>query len=358
MTGIGRYLLDLLKYIPATDDNAYYLFSYRGATVVNERFVSIPTAPRFVSSKLYSPFWLLKVLPKYLKQHEIDVLFSPNFFAPPKQKSTKWKSIILVCDTFLQLREQYHSSVYSLYAKSLLQRSVKESDAIVTISQHSKTDIIRSYGATPEKIFVIYPSAGQNFNTETLGSKHRQEISQRFGLPLQFILYVGVIELRKNILGITRIADELKRRNVNVPIVLVGRPGFGFEKIMREVSARGNIRYVSYVEEEFLPEIYRMASVFIFPSHYEGFGIPPLEAMQSGVPVVVSDTSSIPEVVGEAASMFPPDDALGFANEIIRLLENKEYHEKRRQSGILQAAKFSAHDSAAALVQLFSLISS
>jgi glycosyltransferase involved in cell wall biosynthesis len=359
MTGIGRYLLDMLKCIPEVDTkNSYYLFSYRNIDIKNSRCVSVAPAPRFPSSKIYSPLWLLKVIPKQLKKYEIDIFFSPNFLAPPKKEASRWKSIIVVCDVFQKLGKRYIPFSYNVYLNSVLRHSIPQSDAIVTISQHSKQDIVQTYSVAPEKIHVIYPSANKRFNAEQIDAMRRKEVTERYKLPQQFILYVGVVEVRKNIIGITRIADILKRQGVTVPIVLIGRNGFGFNKIMNEVSKRNNIQYVDYVGEEFLADIYKLASVFVFPSYYEGFGIPPLEAMQSGVPVVTSNTSSLPEVVGEAGSMFHPDDADGFANEIIRLLEDGQYHRSRSEGGIAQARRFNAHDSAASLVQLFSRVGS
>ncbi|MGA7160721.1 MAG: glycosyltransferase family 1 protein [Bacteroidota bacterium] len=357
MTGIGRYLQDLLRHIPDVDgENTYYLFGYGEVKVGMDRACAISTAPRFISSKLYSPFWLFKVLPNELRKYDIDVLFSPNFLAPPKKRSDGWKSIPVICDTFLKIGKKYFSAAYSIYVDSILKRSITKSDAIVTISQHSKKDIIRYYGVPEQKIHVIYPSADERFNPRQMDPSHRNEVAERFKLPAEFILCVGVVEVRKNIIGLTRVADILRKRGVHIPVVLIGRPGFGFKKIMREVTARENFLYLSHVEERDLPDIYRMASVFVFPSYYEGFGIPPLEAMQSGTPVVASNTSSLPEVLGEAGRMFHPDDAAGFAEEIVRLLEDRAYHQARSESGIAQARRFSPHDSASALVQLFSLV--
>jgi glycosyltransferase involved in cell wall biosynthesis len=359
MTGIGRFLSELLKHIPGIDTkNRYFLFSYGKVDVGNDRYISVPTAPRFISSKLYSPLWLLRVLPRQLREHKIDMLFSPNFLAPLRRNTEKWKSIVVVCDAFVKLDVRYFSVPYTMYVNALLPRSIQQSAAIVTISEHSKKDLVRYYGVNPEKIHVIYPSASARFSPEHLSESRRNEIIKHFALPEQFILSVGVVEERKNVIGLTRIADILKRKGVRIPIVLIGGAGFGFKKIMKALRARDNILYLSRVGEEYLPDIYRMASAFVFPSYYEGFGIPPLEAMQSGVPVVTSNTSSLPEVVGEAGSMFHPDDADGFANEIIRLLEDRQYHRRRSEGGIAQARRFNAHGSAAALVQLFSIVGS
>jgi len=359
MTGIGRYLFSLLKHIPEVDDrNRYYLFSYGSLDGRMDGALSVPTVPHFIFSKLYSPLWLLRVLPKHLREYDIDVLFSPNFLAPPNRGIHGWKSISVVCDTFLKLEEKYQATAYSIYVDSILKRSLAWNSAIVTISHHSRKDIIRYYGVGPDKIHVIYPSADAQFNAYQIEPARRKEIAERFDLPLQFILCVGVVEVRKNVIGLTRIADILMKRGVQVPIVLIGRAGFGFNEIIKEVTIRGNMLYLSHVDEEFLPEIYRMASAFVFPSFYEGFGIPPLEAMQSGTPVVTSNTSSLPEVVGEAGRMFDPEDADGFAEEIIRLLEDQHYHQERSDSGIAQARKFSARESASALVQLFSRVNS
>lgn len=357
MTGIGRFLACLLQHIPEVDpQNEYYLFGYGKVGVGNERFHSIATAPAFSSSKMFSPLWLHYVLPGQLKAHQIDVLYSPNFLAPPKRVASRWKSIVVVCDTFHKLQKQFLALYYRMYINPVLERSIAHSDAIVTISQHSKLDIVRSYSVAPERVRVIYPSAEHRFNPQTLEGSRRKEIAERLKLPGRFVLCVGVVEARKNIIGLTRIADLLKRKGITTPIVLIGRAGFGFAKIMDEVRKRDNMLYISYVNDDVLPDVFKMASVFVFPSYYEGFGIPPLEAMQSGIPVVTSNTSSLPEVVGGAGSMFHPDDAEGFAAEIARLLEDETYAATKSKLGIIEAAKFSARDSASSLVQLFSLV--
>src|SRR3972149_9811230 len=102
ITGIGRFLSDLLKHVPAIDTmNRYFLFTYGKVDTGNDRYLSVPAAPRFISSKLYSPLWLLSVLPRQLREHKIDLLFSPNFLAPPRRNNEKWKSIVVVCDAFV-----------------------------------------------------------------------------------------------------------------------------------------------------------------------------------------------------------------------------------------------------------------
>ena len=359
MTGIGRFLLDLLKHIPEVDArNQYFLFTYGATAFRMERALSVPTGPHVMASKLYSPFWLLRVLPKYLSEYHIDILFSPNFLAPLKRTGDHWKSVPVVCDTFPKIGTKYLPTAYGMYQDMLVRHSMERSNAIVTISQHSKKDIVRYYGIDPEKIHVIYPTADARFTAHQVDPARRKEVEERFGLPEQFILCVGVVEVRKNVLGLTRIADILKKRGVRAAIVLIGGPGFGFKKIIREVRMRQNLLYLSHVGEEYLPDIYRLASAFVFPSYYEGFGIPPLEAMQSGTPVVTSNTSSLPEVVGKAGAMFDPDDADGFAEEIARLLEDRRYHQVRSENGIAQARKFNARDSSSTLVQLFSLVNS
>ena len=169
-----------------------------------------------------------------------------------------------------------------------------------------------------------------------------------------FILYVGLIENRKNILGILQIADILYKKKINVNILIVGSAGFGFEKIFKEIKKRSSyVNYINYVDDNTLKILYNMATLFIFPSYYEGFGIPPLEAMQTGIPVLASKTSSLIEVVGEGGILHEPNNYEAFATDIERLLNETELYQEMKKKALLQAKNFSKEKSIKELIKVF-----
>jgi len=358
MTGVGRYLLNILKYIPEFDNqNDYFLFSYgKLSHYEKERMKSISTinfAPRGVLQKIISPFWLNFILPKYLGRYKIDLFFSPNHFL--SLKKLKSKSIIVIHDVFHKVNKNYHPLYYRKYVDFFLPRAIKNSNLILTISECSKRDIIKFYNVPEEKIKVIYPAADEIFQSKDLTDKEKEEYREKYNLPEKFILYTGVLEERKNLEGIIKIADLIKDKT-EIPILLFGRIGHRGKKYLREINKRENIQYKGFIESKDLSFIYNLATIFLFPSFYEGFGLTPLEAMQSGVPVITSNTSSLPEVVGEGGIMREPNDYEGFADDILRLLEDKDFYDKMRRQGIEQAKNFSWENTTEEVVKLFNRV--
>lgn len=355
MTGVGRYLLNILRHIPEYDNqNDYYLFSYgKLSQYEKEKIKSISTinfTPQGILQRTISPLWLNFILPKYLEKYNINLFFSPNHFLPLKK--IKAKSIIVIHDVFHKVNKNFHPLYYRKYVDFFLPRAIKNSNLIITISECSKKDIIRFYNVPAEKIKIIYPAADEAFQMKELTEREKKQYREKHNLPEKFILYAGVLEERKNIEGIIKIADLLKDKT-EIPILLFGKIGHRGKVYLREMQQKKNICYKGFVESDDLPYVYNLATIFLFPSFYEGFGLPVLEAMQSGVPVITSNTSSLPEVVGEGGIMREPNDYEGFADDILRLLEDKDFYDKMRRQGIEQAKNFSWENTTKEIIKLF-----
>ena len=353
MTGIGRFLNSLLKELPVVDKyNKYFLFTYDKLRMKDDFYTNISTGKSFLPQKLYAPIWINFVLPKILKDKNIDLFFSINQLTPlRKLRNTKY--ILVLHDVIYKVDKTYHPFIYRKYLQFFTYFSIKRSDLIITVSNFSKQDILKYYNIEEKKIKVIYQAAEKEFYPLSLTDDEKQEIMNITGSPDHIILYIGVIENRKNINGIIKIADEVFQSNKKIKFLLIGRVGFGGKKILKEVIKRKNIIHLEYVDDEQLKKLYNVSTVFLFPSYYEGFGFPPLEAMQSGLPVLASNTTSLKEIINSGGILHNPDDYKSFADDIIKLVEDKEYYKRQSEKGIERAKEFNINKSARELVNVF-----
>ena len=340
LSGLGRYTQSLLKELQKIDKkNEYILFFPSKKTFRAQRF-----------------FFLHFELPFLLKKEKIDLFWQPDhylplFFLP------KIKYVITVHDIAYFLKENYHHFFYRLYSKIALPPSLKKADAIITVSQSSKRDILKVFDDVDErKIFVIYEAADEKFKKRKLNEKEKERLRKKYHLPEgKFVMYLSGIEKRKNIQGIIKIADLLKKEK-EIKFCLFGKVYFKGKEYLKEISKRENISYHGSVDEKDLPYLYNLSYLFLFPSFYEGFGLPVLEAMQSGVPVLSSNTSSLPEVVGKGGIMHHPQDYKSFAKDIKRLYEDEKFYQEMQKKALLQAKNFSWEKSARELLLVFEKI--
>lgn len=352
ITGIGRVLILLLKEIPKVDkNNNYFLFSYNSIGVDKSFYTNITTVKSVLPQKLFSPIWNNFILPRYLKKEKIDILFSVNQILP-LIKVNGCKYISIVHDVIYKADPNFLPFIYRKYLQFFAYFSIKISDLIITDSEYSKRDILKHYNVEEKKIRVILQSANKDFKQLNLSESEKNEIKSDLKLPKYVILYVGMIENRKNILGILKVADELKK-NEDIGFLLIGKIGFGGNKILKEMNKRSNVCYFSNIGDSLLKKIYNMADVFLFPSYYEGFGYPPLEAMQSGLPVIASNNTSLTEIIATGGLLHDADDFNSMAADIIKLLNDKDFYLKMRDKGLERAKQFNIEKSVIEIVNVF-----
>lgn len=354
MTGTGRYLKNLLEGIPKVDnDNEYFVFINNSNLINTDFYKQVKVASSQLPEKIYSSYWLNFILPKESARLGLDVFFTCNIVLPFRSIG-KTKMVTVVHDVVHKAHPEFYPLSYRMYLNMLLPITFKRADKILTASSYSKSDIAKYYNSASHKIEVLYTSADQKFKQTIFDENKISTFHKKYNLPQQFLLYVGVIEKRKNIDGLFKIADQLFKANLKIPIVLVGRQGFGYTDLNERIDkSNGRVIYLDYVEEEDLPKLYNLAYIFLFPSFYEGFGIPPLEAMQSGVPVISSGLTSLEEVLDDAAITMHPDNIHGFVDEIKKLVNDKKYYESWKQLGLKRAESFSCIKSAEKLVEIF-----
>lgn len=356
ITGITRYLINVLEYLPHYDSkNNYSLFAYRKTkfddNFYNHHLVKDSRLPRQIKEH----FWLNLSLPKLLIENNIDLFFTPYILVPLKRGSNR--NVIVIHDVMTRACEQFFTSYYKKYMSLIVPQAIKRSDAIVTVSESAKQDIINYYNVSPQKIIVMHLWTDDKYKPLKQNSDEIVRITEKYGLPEKFILFVGAIEERKNISGILKISDILKSRGVNIKIVLIGNKGFGFDRLYYEIKKRNDrVIYLNYVQENELPIMYNLAKVFLFPSYYEGFGLPPLEAMKCGLPVIAAKNSSLVEVVGEGGFLNDANDYESFADNITLLLNDKQEYISMKQKAVHQSEKFKPENEIVKLINLFNSI--
>lgn len=353
MTGIGRSLKTFLDELPLVDkENQYFLFSYEKLNIPGEFYVEVPTIKSFLPQKFFSPLWMNLILPMYLKKNKIDLFFSANTLIPLiKLKKTKY--LFVLHDVIYKVDKTFHPFIYRKYLDFLTYFSVKSSDLIITDSNYSKQDILKYYKIKEDKVKVIHLAADNRFCRMNISEIEKNEINKMLDLSEYTILYLGMIENRKNILGILKIADEVLKENKQVKFLLIGKIGYGGKKLLNEINKRENVIYLKSVEDQLLKKIYNISFAFLFPSFYEGFGYPPLEAMQSGLPVLASNNTSLKEIINGGGLLHDPNDYKSFVEDIFKLFNNKEFYRQMQENGFERAKKFNIDKTVKEYVNIF-----
>ncbi|MFA7288611.1 MAG: glycosyltransferase family 1 protein [Melioribacteraceae bacterium] len=358
ITGTGRYLQNLLLELPNNHDdkNDYILFTNTEINFDDEFFTIVNVNESFIPMKLYSIIWFNYELPKLLKEHKIDLLLTPNIVVPLVDIG-KTKIITVVHDIIPRIFPEYYPYFYKKYLSIFLPPSLEKAEMIITVSEQSKEDLINYYNVPEEKLRVVYNTSATIFNSTSSKKDALKILEEKLSIDKNYLLYVGVVEKRKNVLGIIKILDIIKDAGSKLILVVVGKPGFLSKEIFEEIEKhKDNIKYFNYVDDETLTQLYSNAFAFIFPSYYEGFGIPPLEAMQSGIPVLSSDKSSLKEVVGTGGIIHDPDNHTAFANDILKLESNPDFYNKVIDKGLEQSKKFDIKEMTSRLVKIINEI--
>ncbi|HKI79993.1 MAG TPA: glycosyltransferase family 1 protein [Ignavibacteriaceae bacterium] len=352
--GIYKYVAKIIEFVPRFDnENNYFVFQYEDLPADNAfyNYIKIPRSK--LPRQLYEHFWLNFKLPGLIKKNSIDIFFTPYMFVPFYKG--KWKNVIVIHDALTKVCKEYFSFHYRKYLDLLVPASIRRSDAIITISKSALNDIINYYPVSPDKIRYLHHWTDEIFRPAEIPENEKNKILKKYNIPAQYILFVSVLEERKNLRGILKVSDMLTSQSIDIKFVLVGREGFGFNKIRNEIQLRKErIIVLQNVDSDSdLVALYNLARIFFFPTHYEGFGLPPLEAMKCGVPVVTSNNSSLPEVVGKGGIMGDADDYEFFANSIKKLLEDEKFYGLMKNKAIEQAKKFNPNDHILNLTKIF-----
>ena len=350
--GIGRYTRGLVVALAQqnTEDEFVLLVtggrSDRAGPQTQQLESVLPGSFRIrrapLSERVWTILWhrLRLPIPVDLFTGPVDVFHSPDYVLPPLRQG---KTVVTIHDlSFLRYPEGAEPKLRR-YLSSVVPRAVSRADLVLGDSENTRNDIIELLGVPPGKVEVLHPGVDEIFRVVE-DERVLTEVSSLHGLDFPFILAVGTVEPRKNlILLLDAYAALRKASDVPHKLVIAGGKGWLYEGVFRrveELSLDEDVIFLGFVADQNLPALYSLADVFVFPSLYEGFGLPPLEAMACGTPVITSRTSSLPEVVDEAGLMVPANDPDMLAETIGRVLNDPGLGEDLAKRGVSQARKF------------------
>lgn len=347
--GLSRYIYELVTRLPAIDSEDRFT-AFVGNGVLPADFLrSKPRNLRLSRSRLPTASapvriaWEQVALPVAAAQQRLDLLLCPVNVRPIV---CPCPSVVTVHDVIFLHYPQNFKPAKRRYLAAMTTWSVRHAAHVIAVSEATRQDVINLLGVSPQRVTTVHNGVGEQFRP--VGEEVKASFKREQQIAGRVILYVGTLEPRKNLVMLLQafaaIADE--PAHSDVALVIGGSKGWYYDEIFTTaerlgLTAQGRVRFLGRVPDEQLPLWYNVATVFAYPSLYEGFGLPALEAMACGVPVVASNTSSLPEVVGDAGVLLDPTNAGEWADALARLLADPRTAAELGNKGLAQASKFS-----------------
>ncbi len=362
--GIGRYTRELVRALVSLESaNQYTLFSARvpGILPVQRPLPEGPGIahrPAFLNERwLYRVWYRLRLpLPVQLFTGQIDLFHSPDFVLPPVSRGIP--TLLTVHDlSFLHYPHTFPESLVT-YLNRVVPWSVARADHILADSESTKQDLINFWSVPAQKISVLYSGVSSAYSPHS-DQAALAEVKSRYGLgQAPYLLSVGTVQPRKNYQMLIRAFAPVARRYPHT-LAIAGGKGWLEEEMMAEAARQGigdRVCFLGFVDDDLLPALYNGASLFAFPSLYEGFGLPVLEAMASGVPAIISSSSSLPEVGGDAALQLPADSVDAWSSGMSAVLGDQARAAAMISAGIIQARRFSWQKAARQLLGIYTAL--
>jgi glycosyltransferase involved in cell wall biosynthesis len=366
-TGLGHYsrtlVTSLAKYF---SENDYYLFAPKLTNTFSAddfKNVHSVTPSHFPSTTLKSA-WRSNWVKKDLLQHNIDIYHGLSHEIPFGINKTNIKSVVTIHDLIFERYPKQYSKIDTQIYRRKFKYACANADKIIAISEQTKKDIIDFYKIDEHKIEVCYQSCNDIFRQE-ISNEEKNRIKEMYGLPDKYFLTVGSIIERKNLLTIVKALHQLKI-DINIPLVVIGNGG-GYKALVKDYISKNNLQndviFLSDKEgakdlEGFknsadFPAIYQQAVAMIYPSTFEGFGIPVLEALCSRVPVITSNVSCLPEAGGDAALLIDPFSVNEMAAAMKKVFNDLNFVTEMKAKGLIHAEKFSQEKTATAVMNVY-----
>jgi len=339
--GIGTYVRNLLRHLGRLDATTEYVVLCHEADRDDVSACGANFRPFIDSSPGYSLREQVTV-PLDLRRARVDLFHAPHYVLPPL---ISCRSVVTIHDCIhLRFPQYLPSRIGYAYARGSLWVATHRSSRVLTVSEASKRDILAYFRVPDTKIDVIPNAIDERF-WETPDPDQVVQVRERYQLNDRFVLYVGNIKPHKNVERLIVAFHRLRGHGFDdLKLLVIGDQVSRYATLRRAIhryQLHKHVRFLGFVPDRTLAVLYRLAAVFVFPSLYEGFGLPPLEAMASGTPVITSNVSSLPEVVGDAAVLIDPYDPDAIAGAIRRVLEDEDLRRDLRRRGLERARHFS-----------------
>jgi glycosyltransferase involved in cell wall biosynthesis len=353
-TGLGNYsrtlLYGLLTEFP---ENNYFLFSPK-AKEPEERFKAFEQLQTITASSKTALFWRQLGINKEINARHIDIFHGLSHEIPMNKNAQNYKSIVTMHDLIYKIYPHLFSKIDAFLYEQKYRNSCNRADRIIAISESTKRDLMHYYQIKENKISVVYQSSNPVFNLK-IEKEKLESIRVEYNLPKEFILYVGSIIKRKNLKDLVEAVGKMPQEK-RIPIVAVGNGKEYLSEVKQTVekyAMQSIFHNYQHISNEILPAFYQLASLFVYTSSYEGFGIPVIEALNSGIPVITSNVSSLPEAGGDAALLVNPGNSEELQQAIFNGLENNELRKSMIEKGYLHAAKFTSQKMAVDTMQVY-----
>jgi glycosyltransferase involved in cell wall biosynthesis len=359
--GLGRYAASLAQALLPLEPGLTAFVNDRRESRLRAPLSDLPTH----TANLPRKRWRLRAAVSYFGGPPLDhafegiTLFHATEHLLPKL--TRARSVFTLHDVAYLLFPQYHLLQNRLYLTLMMPRFLARADRVIAVSEASRRDALRFYRLNPEKVVVIPEGVEPRFRPEPDPAR-LAAVRQKYALPERFILCVGTIEPRKNLPTLLEAYAALRPHHPRLGLVLAGGKGWLYQSFFERLQSLGletqtRVTLTGYVPDDDLPALINCAEVFAFPSVFEGFGLPPLEAMACGVPVVCSNASSLPEVVSDAGISLPPADPRAWAEALDRLLTDPVLHADLRTRGLARSRLFTWEAAALHTLQVYQSVS-
>lgn len=353
-TGIGTYTYELVNSLNSVDNkNDYLVFmpdNCKDSLNLNRNFIQAN-----ITETAEGSFWDVVNIPNILKDYKIDLYHVPqNGIGLPVEKECPF--LITLHDVIpFKMPETVSKSYLKIFTENI-PSIIERCDGIVTVSDYSKKDIVETLNFPEEKIFVTY-LANEDIYIPIDKILSRYIIKKNYSITDKYILYVGGFSPRKNILGLIEAFSILMEKyHENIKLVIAGRKGSSYETYKsraEELNIDDKVLFPGFIALDDLPYLYNASELFIYPSFYEGFGLPPIEAMACGVPVIASDTTSIPEIAGDSARLIDPQNTSDMAEAMLNVLQDENLRNDLIQKGLKRSRQLSWKNTARQMLNVY-----
>lgn len=356
--GAGNYIIQLIRSLVALETEHHFVIFVQqsGRSLIGEL---PPQRAQWVVVPDLSPamrlIWEQVRLPILVKRAEVDLLHSLHYTRPA---ILPCKSVVTFHDMTFFLFPELHTRVKRLFFPQAIRYSARHSDALVAVSESTRNDAIRILRIPPERIFTTPLGISEDFHPIEDAALLEQG-RQNYHLPEDFILYVGLIEPRKNVPLLLKAYARVSSQGNPPTLVLVGRLGWKYEQVFQlidQLKLKDSVQFPGYISSQNLPIVYNLAQLFVYPSTYEGFGFPPLEAMACGTPVITTAISAMLDNVGNAGLLIPPQDEIALSQAIQTLLSNGSLRDHLSKAGRMRAAEFTWKRTALETLKVYQLV--